>query len=264
MIKDGLLQRFIAIHARPSGVRDNFDPLPPSPNIARNYQDLHDTLARMQPVPGIGGKPTVVWFDDDARAVYERFDNLVNRLKLDKTLPYVISESGSKWSGLIVRLALTLHLAALADRIRRGDKLKRGEIHLISGPTASMAATFLRRIVLPNLFRLGFESLPDKESATHIRWIAGYILARNVEKITAREIGRAYRELRGEPGMIAKAMDALCDCGWARQTAWNQRRNPYQWGINPEVHARFATAAAAEKERRDAVLTLLSSKVGDL
>ena len=264
VIKDGLLQRFVAIHARPAGVRDNFDPLPPSPNIAHNYQDLHDTLARMRPVPGIGGKPTAVWFDDDARAVYEQFDKLINRLKLDKTLPYVISEFGSKWSGLVVRLALTFHLAALADRIRRGDKLKRGEIHLIAGATVNMAATFLRRIVLPNLFRLGFESLPDKESATHVRWIAGHILARNVEKITARDIGRAYRELRGDHRMIAQAIEFLCDCGWARPTIWDKRHNPYQWDINPEVHTRFATAAAAEKERRDAVIALLRSKVSDL
>ena len=62
-----------------------------------------------------------------------------------------------------------------------------------------MAATFLRRIALPNLFRLGFETLPEAGSpATHARWIAGHVLAHGLDNITASKIGRAYRELRGK------------------------------------------------------------------
>ena len=81
-----------------------------------------------------------------------------------------------------------------------------------------MAATFLRRIALPNLFRLGFETMPEEGAAAgHARWIAQHILAHGAATITSSEIGRVYRDLRGKVTEIAAAMDVLVDTGWVQR-----------------------------------------------
>ena len=119
-------------------------------------------------------------------------------------------------------VALTRNLWADVDGDPRGrlnERQNRGmaptdrDLCRVTGPTVAMAAIFLRRIALPNLFRLGFETVPE-EGASHARWLAGHILAHQVQDITAREIGRAYRPLRGRPGDIAWTMDILADAAW--------------------------------------------------
>ena len=126
-----------------------------------------------------------------------------------------------------------------------------------------MAATFLRRIALPNLFRLGFETLPEEGApAAHARWLAGYILAHQSETITAREIGRAYRPLRGLPVGIVTVMAILVDAGWTAPI--EGRHDGERWAVNPAVHTCFAEAAALEKERRAKVTEAIRSKVTEL
>jgi hypothetical protein len=122
------------------------------------------------------------------------------------------------------------------------------------------AATFLRRVALPNLFRLGFDALPDEGSpAIDARWLAGHMLVSPAEKITAREIGRAYRRLRGKHAEIGDAMGVLCDAGWAKPID-APRHDSAQWAINPAIHTVFAKAATAEKERRAQVVTAIRAR----
>ena len=121
-----------------------------------------------------------------------------------------------------------------------------------------MAATFLRRIALPNLFRLGFETMPEEGAAAgHARWIAQHILAHGAATITSSEIGRVYNNLRGKVTEIVAAMEVLADTGWVRPA--DTRKLPPQ--VNPAVHVDFAAAAAAEKARRAAVVELIKTKV---
>jgi hypothetical protein len=103
------------------------------------------------------------------------------------------------------------------------------------------------------------EGLP----ASHVRWIAGYILAHGSEQIRAREIGRAYRPLRGKPQEIAEIMAVLCDAGWAMATT-DTRHDSACWRINPAVHGHFKAAAEAEAKRREGVRDLIRKKVSDL
>ena len=147
-----------------------------------------------------------------------------------------------------------LHAVDLAERRRSGSEITNPDLCRVAGATVTMAATFLRRIALPNLFRLGFETLPEAGSpATHARWIAGHVLAHGLDNVTASKIGRVYRELRGKPALIAEAMAILVDSGWARRGAG--RHDSVCWEINPAVHARFAAAAETERTRREGVRT---------
>jgi hypothetical protein len=212
---------------------------------------------------GKGNKPVPAWCDDDARAIRTAFIPLIQRLQVDPTLPTIIRETAPKWSGLLARLALVFHLVQLADRQRQGENITPADLHRVTSETAARAATFLRRITLPNLFRLGFETMPEHGLPTaHARWLAGHILAHTLANLTAREIGRAYRPLRGKPKEIADAMAVLTDAGWASPT--ESRSDGALWAINPAAHASFAAAAKAEKNRRERAIDLIRRKVTDL
>jgi len=133
----------------------------------------------------------------------------------------------------------------------------------VKAASVSAAAMFLRRIALPNLFRLGFETLPEEGAPTaHARWLAGHILAHAATTITARDIGRTYRPLRGKAEEIGRAMAVLCDAGWAEPA--EGRHDGERWAINPAIHSCFAGAAAAERERRRQSVELVRQRVTDL
>ena len=262
LIDDGLFQRFLTIHTRPAelGVDDD---KPIAPSIGCDYRELHKALATLKPVIGAEGKPMPCYVDQDGHAERRRFMRLVERLQADPTLPIIIRETAPKWSGLLARLSLIFHAVDLAERRRNGAEIVDPELCRVAGATVTMAATFMRRIALPNLFRLGFETLPEAGSpATHARWIAGHVLAHGLDNITASKIGRVHRELRGKPALTAEAMAILVDSGWARRGAG--RHDSVCWEINPAVHARFAAAAETERTRREGVKAAMRQKVEDL
>lgn len=246
---DGLFQRFLTVHANaPQLGIDDDKPL--DPNIGADYRQLHQSLA------ALGAPETACWVDDEGLAVRKRFHRLIERLQSDPTFPIIIRETAPKWSGLLARISLIFHLVQLATGMTRDP-------YRVTGATVAMATTFLRRIALPNLFRLGFETMPDEGApATHARWIAGHILAQGKESITARDIGRAYRPLRGRSRDASEAMSMLVDAGWATPT--DARHDSVAWTINPVVHTCFAAAAAKERERRAQVHATIRSAVTDL
>jgi hypothetical protein len=259
---DGLFQRFVTIHAKPSVAEDD-DDLPLPVDAGRDYRALHETLAQMQPVRGVDGELKPAWFDDDARAIRQSFRPLIKRLKSDPSLPLMIKETAPKWEGLLPRLALIFHLTELAEQIRQGSQPESRELCRVSGPNVTRAGHFIRRIILPNIFRLGFDTMPDEGApASHARWLAGYILAQQSDKITAREIGRVYRPLRGKPVDTKQVMGILCDAAWTALA--ESRHDSLSWTINPAVHQLFAKAAAAEKDRRMAIRKAIKKEVTSL
>ena len=262
LVDDGLFQRFLTLHTAPPVLgRDDDRPAPEAPRAA--YRDVHATLAQLSPVLDAAGNALPCYFDADARAERQRFMRLVERLQVDPSLPTIIRETAPKWSGLLARLALVFHAVELVEQRNGGSAPSPEDICRVTGTTVTMAANFLRRIALPNLFRLGFETMPEEGAAAgHARWIAEHVLAHSLTDIRARDIGRCCKELRGKSQEIAIAMEVLVDAGWARPTA--TRRDSLQWEINPAVHLDFAVAAAAEKARRAKVVELIRTKVQSL
>jgi hypothetical protein len=85
-------------------------------------------------------------------------------------LPTIIRETAPKWSGLLARISFVFHLVQLAERRMAGTALSDRDLCRVTGPTVTMAANFLKRVVLPNLFRLGYETLPEEGApAGHAR-----------------------------------------------------------------------------------------------
>ena len=261
MISDGLFQRFMTIHAPPQklGVDDD---RPLDPNTRDEYDNLLAAIAALKPsnVAGTSNIPPA-WVDEDGCAERRRFMRLIERLQADPTLPTIIRETAPKWSGLLARLSLVFHVVNLAEQVRKGEHVEARDLSCVTGSTVTMAATFLRRIVLPNLFRLGFETMPEEgEPAAHARWLAGHILAHRLECITARDIGRVYRHLRGKRGETDAAMSVLVDTGWAVPSE-TSRTDSLSWNVNPAVHEHFSAAAAIERNRRDHVREIIRQKV---
>jgi Protein of unknown function (DUF3987) len=191
LIDDGMFQRFITVHTKPSApCTDDDQPL--DVNAGRDYADLIREVRGLRPVKNAQGEYAAVYFDDDARKVRRQFMPLIDRLKCDPSLPLIIRETAPKWSGLLARLALVFHIVELAVRRLNGENLDHATVCRLAVPTVTAASTYIRRVVLPNLFRLGYETMPEEGlPASHVRWIAGYILAHKFEQIRAREIGRA-------------------------------------------------------------------------
>lgn len=262
LIDDGLFQRFLTIHTRPPdlGVDDD-KPLPVT--AGQEYRDLHATLATLQPPIGAERKPVSCHVADDGQGERRRFMRLVERLQVDPTLPTIIRETAPKWSGLLARLSLIFHLIEVAEQTRQGAHLEPRDLCHVTGATVTTAATFIRRIALPNLFRLGFETVPEEGApVAHARWIAGHVLAHQSDHITARDIGRAYRPLRGKAADTEQAMAVLCDAGWAARA--ESRVDGPRWAVNPAAHRMFAPAAAAERKRRHEVMSRLNETVAEL
>jgi hypothetical protein len=122
-----------------------------------------------------------------------------------------------------------------------------------------MAANFIRRVVAPSTFRLyrelGLEGDPDA------RWVAGFILAGMLDRITAYEVGHAYRGLRGDVPGVIRVMELLEHAGWVRGDGHPKRP---KWEVNPAVHARFASRAQAEREHRARVQQLMKVSINAL
>jgi hypothetical protein len=257
-----MFQRFITVHTKPSTpCTDDDQPL--DANAGHDYADLIRAIRSFMPAQNAQGEYAAVYFDDEARAARQAFMPLIDRLKHDNSLPIIIRETAPKWSGLLARLALIVHIVDLAEGQMNGENLDSAMVCRLSVRTVTTAATYIRRIVLPNLFRLGYETMPEEGlPAAHVRWIAGYILAHKSEQIRAREIGRAYNALRGKPQEIAEIMGVLVDAGWVMEA--DTRADSLCWRVNPAVHGRFKAAAEAEKQRREAVRELIRKKVSEL
>jgi hypothetical protein len=261
LTSDGLFQRFMVVHARPTPLYDDDDrPIVAQPYAI--YRDVIKTLYKLHAPKDAEGKRAPCHFDEAGRQVRKKLMLLVQRLQHDQTLPELIRETAGKWSGLFARLALTFHLIEIAERRVNGEVLTDAQLVRVPPETAEKAAAFIRRILLPNLFRLGFESLPEGNELSHARWIAGHILTHRLAHITAHQIGRANRKLRGKPIAISEAMDVLDHAGW---TALAETRvDGLRWTVNPAVHERFAKAAAQERADRERVRDLIRRQVSEL
>jgi hypothetical protein len=81
--------------------------------------------------------------------------------------------------------------------------------------------------------------------------IAGYILAKRMDKITSREVKANIRCMRkASPKEVEEALVHLDGLGWVDKTPGPRPSSPVQWIVNPAVHVRFADKAKEEETRR--------------
>ncbi|TWB66615.1 DUF3987 domain-containing protein [Bradyrhizobium sacchari] len=146
------------------------------------------------------------------------------------------------------RYALAFHLiewAIVAEAIELPPD------DLISAATARRARRYVEEFLYAHALFIHTTVFDGGGHDHEARWVAGYILSRNVQRLSAREVKRARpRSLGKNPRQLMAVMGQLEVDGWVRLVT----SDPPSWRINPAVHdGRFNDIRRAETERREAV-----------
>jgi hypothetical protein len=249
-VEDGMLQRFV--FCVPGEQKEGMDRRADMKAVNR-YLDLFPTLANMHPATPPEGEaiPSLI-FHEDAHQHREHVDKVVRAVaRMPDTSPQM-KAAMAKWPGLFARLCLTFHMIEVAD-LRVAHPTARIAL-IVSASTAIKVRAFMLEVLLPHL-RRAYAAMYQSEQSGHAAWIAGLILARRLEQITARDIVQAYGALRSPEKKrdLASVMDGLAAVDWVDPVPPKNPSKPVSvWTVNPRVHDIFAKRAQEEKARREA------------
>lgn len=242
---DGLLQRFIYVVPGPQTEGQDRQP---DRQAVQRYDALFPVLASMRPSGSRFGVPaSPIVLHADAHTHREAINLLAKGMAgFPDTSPRLRAAFG-KWPGLFARIALIYHLVDLADAQVAGGEGPM--IQVLPEATAARAAAFIRDIVLPHLLRADAVMFLTAQTG-HGRWVAGFILARHLERVTARDVVRSYRALEApeQKRELLEVMESLVTMGWLRAEATTNPAKPANaWEVNPRVHTHFAPMAEQER-----------------
>jgi len=232
---DGLLQRFMVVYG---GRKGDGEDRPPNIEYGYDYQKLIDKLSKLKP------KGTDVFKFSDGAAKYRSIvANLADKIMLLPDTPGAFKAHLSKNEGLYSRLVLTFHIIEAVAR----NEYPKDEV---SEQTALMVCQLMLDYLIPNACRFYGEMIGTTESSEDAMWIAGHILAKKLEKITQRDIYRAFRKLRNDQTGICDAMHHLETAGWVKPKKMDSKRQITQWAIDSRVHDIFSKRAKLETDDR--------------
>jgi hypothetical protein len=234
---DGLLQRFILVHS--DDAADGVD-RPPDYDVMEAYEKLISRLSNLKPKTDAADFK----YSPEAQRQRQIVSKVIKNVKiLPDTSPSFKSHL-SKLDGIYPRLCLTHHFI---ESVANGEPYPSP---WISESTAAKAARLMIDYILPNIACFYQETLDNDAHFEHSRWIAGYVLARKLDKITLSNIGRAYRALRGKKYEIERALGALELAGWVYISRYHKNGRAKWWNVNPQVHSIYANRAKEERQRR--------------
>jgi hypothetical protein len=254
-LDDGFLARMLVIMARPAEVGRDV----PAPPVAQEYAKLVDRLTELSPPPATNSfevfvdKTITLRFDAGAQALRGELES--EHLALAQQWEVInkkLAAAIGKYDGYFGRLCVIWHCIEHAH-----DKALPREV---TEGTARRVADFMRRFLLPHAvaFYCGVLGLADGHD--RLAAVAGYILARRLEKVTNRDIHHGDRTMRGltrrETDEVFEQLEAL---GWITRTPGP--RQGLHWIVNALVHVRFAQRAAQEAARRAATRKLIASQI---
>ena len=249
---NGLIQRFMLDVPGPQA-----SGLDRAPSIAARdlYRALFPVLAALHPARNREtGYIEHVSLHGDGHAAREDIDGLARLMAAMPDASPRLASTFGKWPGLFARLCLTFHLIeAAADRVRNPGG-QHPYLHIVTADTAERVRRYMRAILMPSLLRA--ETLMFGTTQTeHATWISQHILIHRLERITARDITRAYGALRApeERATLYSVMDSLCLFGWLAPIPRSDVQPPTTWRVNPRVHGLYSERTEAERARRAAV-----------
>ena len=256
---DGLLQRFM--FAVPS-TQDRGIDARPDQNATMRYDRLFPAMASMRPMQDIAtGSPQTIVLAEGAHVHRERIEAITQAMTCMPDTSTRLMAAFGKWPGLFARLCLTFHLIEIADA-RSAETLSR-PIQVISAETAARVTDYMRDILLPHLQRADAVMFSTDQTG-HARWIAGFILAHGLERISTRDLMRSYKAFKSPEASreMMSVMQALVAVGWVEpEEPTNAAKPVTSWTVNPTVHTLFTARAAAEKARRQVLKAQVSETV---
>ena len=241
---DGLLQRFMIVMPPRVEQGDPTTTISPTDwSAIDRFAQIVEILFAMRPpeTQGPGGKPEYckVEAEHGAHAIRRRLFRLVERIEADPILPAPLKEATSKWRGLLARLSLLFHCIELAEAKHAGQR---------PDPIDhAHAQADDRREGLPlHHADRGAEHLPlphrdrQRRRQRDPRPLGRGLYAEpRLESITARDIGRAYREIRGNRAEIVPTMDLLDHAGWVAAAPREGRGTPPGWSTQAYTSVRY-------------------------
>lgn len=234
---DGLVQRFVPIFCHSDGL-----------TIDRAEDEaarvLYERLIARLAYRDVGG-PEARTYCRFAPEAQETRELLARRIHQVSCMPWVTKAFQthlSKWEGLFPRFCLTWHAIMHAEKECLPET--------IDAETAMQVAGFMLEYLLPHAARFYTELLQTKEEEHYARWVAGHILAHDLEKITTRDIGRAFRTLRGDIRETQRTMEYLVAVAWVVPDDNGLAGGHRKWRVNPKVHERFGEQKKREKHDR--------------
>lgn len=240
---DGMLQRFVLIHAAPA--RPGVDRLPDM-QAKQAYADVIEQMAHVEPTS------TPIELSDGAHAVREALNAKLHKAVVSMPNKHLSAMIG-KWEGLFARMLLTFHVAECATREEYPTSKK------VSEQTAAKVSNLLWRVILPHSIKF-YDGMDPADTAT--RQLAGLILARGWDRFTVRrDLNNnmiAYRKMKEWDR--EEMLDRLEAYGWIfpEDGKLNERGRPVAYVVNRSVHDRFAAQAETEKKRRANVAALMA------
>ena len=243
-IDDGLIQRALPIIFRSGCVGHD----QPTPTGVEQYDRLIESLHKL-PAP-----MSALTFDPAAQEVRARLERKHNDLLALESLNRKLASHIGKYDGYFARLCLVWHCLEYAQ----AKKLPT----TINADTAERVARFMHEFLLPHAlaFYSGVLALADDHD--RLSAVAGYILARGLERITTRDVARGDRTMRRlsrqDTNAVFEQLEAL---GWLARVSAARPSDPPHWLVNPQCHQLFESRAQEEAERRARVHELIKQSV---
>jgi hypothetical protein len=252
---DGFLQRFQPFAGRTVGA--GVDRAPDEAAIGA-YKAVVRTLVNLPPpVP-----PRAITLSPEAQVYRREVEAVAAAMIVLPTTPSALKGHLAKWPGIYARLLLTLHaIECVADA---GPVLVTSLAPTVGVHTARRARDLMLRFFLPHAVEFYREFFQTTDAdIKHVRWIAGYILARSRTEITMRELKRAYRHSDADEDVILRTTAALQRMRWVGEAQYPGKGST-RWQVNPHVHVCFAERAASERERREVEHKAITEAKGQL
>ncbi len=173
--------------------------------------------------------------------------------RLEAISPQFAAFAG-KLDGIFARIALTFHCCECIDLKQTLEATKVPE--RITKDTAERVARLMREFVIPQALHFYLEVTSETVTMNNARSIAGYILAKQVDRLTYGSLSRSCRPCRnsGREDVI-RMVEPLEIFGWLQREGSGPI--PRAWIVDPRVHELFAERAEEEKRRRAKVRELL-------
>jgi Protein of unknown function (DUF3987) len=258
---DGLLQRFF--FSVPGPQQRGVDRAADHAALNR-YNALFPALTSLHPARDDHDRPCRVVIHKDAHRLREYIDNLVAAMTAMPDVSPRLKSSYGKWPGMFAALVLTFHLINIADC--RARNMLPPPVDVVPEETVVRVAKYMRDIILPHLLRA--DALMYRTNQTsHARWIAGFILTHKMERITIREITRAYGQLRAPECRkeLADVMTSLELVGWLEPVnPGNAMKLVSTWLVNPAVHSLYAPQGDAERAARQQTKEAIAATIEEL
>lgn len=237
---DGLFQRFLPFIVKPGAMGLDEEPGPAVEAYTVRLQGMVDA------VPAGGATFSNAAHDIRSQVEHEVYD-------LERSAPFGprFTSFVGKLPGVFGRLALVLSYVEPS-----------GLGYVVSEHHARMAHALIRNCVIPHASRV-YPSMgnSDGTGVEDMRAVAGYILAKKVERLVSSDLGRKVRTVfrTMTVSAINQLLSPLVAGGWLVPERDGNPANR-TWLVNPIVHTTFNARAATEAGRRAQAHELLTGE----